>query len=348
MPSEQILDCPVSHPHGERILLAHGEGTRLTRLLIRDVLLQALSNSHLQPLGDGALLPPLHGPIAVSTDSFVVSPLFFPGGDIGSLAINGTVNDLTVCGAVPQYLTLGLIIEEGLPLETLREVVASIGATSQQCNVQVVTGDTKVVPRGAADRLFINTAGIGVLRPGVNLSPSRVNPGDRVLISGTIADHGVSILAAREGLHLDGAQSDTASIFDSVQTLFDAGIDVHFLRDPTRGGVSAVMHEVAESAGVSVLLNEAALPLSSAVRGACEILGIDPLYIANEGKFVAIVGADESEQALRCLRKHPLGRNASIIGEILRAATAAVVVRNPFGSQRVLDEPTGSILPRIC
>lgn len=348
MASEPALDCPLPHPPGEQILLAHGEGARLTRRLIRETILDAFSNDYLRLLGDGAILPPIDGSVVVSTDSYVVSPLFFPGGDIGSLSVHGTVNDLTVCGAIPLYLTLGLIIEEGLPLETLRRVVASVASAARSCSVPIVTGDTKVVPRGAADGLFINTTGIGRLRHGIELGFNRVRPGDRVIVSGTIADHGIAILSAREGLEMDAACSDSASVFDLVQSLFDAGIDLHFLRDPTRGGISAVMHEISEAAGVSILLDEAALPLNDAVRGACEILGLDPLYIANEGKFVAIVGADEVEKALQCMRQHPLGKRAAVIGEVLPAASASVVIRNAFGSRRVLDEPSGALLPRIC
>jgi hydrogenase expression/formation protein HypE len=346
--SEPALSCPLPHVPGDRVLLAHGEGARLTRRLIREMLLNALANDYLRPLDDGAVLPPIDGSIVVSTDSYVVSPLFFPGGDIGSLAVHGTINDLAVCGAVPLYLTLGLIIEEGLSMAILRRVVESIAGAARLCGVPIVTGDTKVVPRGTADGLFVNTTGIGRLRPGLAIGAQRVRPGDRVLISGTCADHGIAILSAREGLELDAVRSDTASICGLVELLLDAKIDVHFLRDPTRGGVSAVMHEVAESAQVSILLEEAALPLTEPVRGACEILGLDPLYIANEGKLIAIVAAVDVEQALRCLRAHPLGNRAAIIGEVLPAANDSVVVRNAFGALRVLDEPSGALLPRIC
>jgi hydrogenase expression/formation protein HypE len=346
--SELIVDCPVPHPPGEQVLLGHGEGARLTRRLIRDTLLDAFSNEYLRQMGDGAVLPMIDGAVVVSTDSYVVSPLFFPGGDIGTLAVYGTINDLAVCGALPLYLTLGLILEEGLPMATLHRVIVSIAGAARSCGVAIVTGDTKVVPRGAADGLFVNTTGIGRLRAGIDLGRHRVTPGDRILVSGTIADHGIAILSAREGLEMDAACSDTASIFDLVQSLFDAGIDVHFLRDPTRGGVSAVMHEIAEMANVSILLKEVALPLTEAVRGACEILGLDPLYIANEGKLVAIVGPDESEKALHCLRQHPLGKRAEVIGEVMPVTSAPVVIRNAFGSLRVLDEPSGALLPRIC
>jgi hydrogenase expression/formation protein HypE len=345
---EPTLDCPVPHPAGERILLAHGEGGRLTRRLIREVLLDAFANEQLRPLADGATLPAIEGPIVVSTDGYVVSPLFFPGGDIGMLAVHGTINDLAVCGAMPLYLSLGLIIEEGLAMETLRRVVGSLAKAARACGVAIVTGDTKVVPRGAADGLFLNTTGIGRLRPGIELGAHRVRPGDRVLVSGALGDHSIAILSARQQLELDAVRSDTASIFDLVQSLFDSGVDVHFLRDPTRGGVSAVLHEVAEAAGVSVLIDEATLPISEPVRGACEILGLDPLYLANEGKLIAIVRPEDADEALRRLRRHPLGERAMIIGEVLSRVSAPVLLRNAFGSMRIVDEPSGAPLPRIC
>ena len=343
------ISCPVPHSPGERILLAHGEGARLTRRLIRDVLLDAFDNEFLRPMADAAVLPRIDGQVVMTTDSYVVSPLFFPGGDIGRLAVHGTVNDLVVCGAEPMYLSLGLIVEEGLPLETFSRVVHSIRESAQACRVQVVTGDTKVVPRGASDGLFVNTTGIGRLRPGIDLGFRRVRPGDRVLLSGTIGDHGIAILSAREGLDLGSSvQSDTAAIYDLVRTLFDGAIDVRFMRDPTRGGVSAALHELAEAAGLSVVLDEASLPLSEPVRGACEILGLDPLYIANEGKLLAIVPADEAGAALACLRRHPLGAAAALIGEIRADSSPQVLVRGSLGSLRVLDEPSGAPLPRIC
>jgi hydrogenase expression/formation protein HypE len=337
----------MPHPPGDRVVLAHGEGGRLMRRLIRDVLLEAFDNEYLHPLGDGATLPAIDGPVVTSTDCYVVSPLFFPGGDIGSLAVHGTINDLAVCGAEPLYLTLGLIIEEGLPLETLRRVVGSIGEAARACGVPIVTGDTKVVPRGAADGLFVSTTGLGRLREGVALGCQRVRPGDRVLVSGTLGDHGLAVLAARENLRLgDELQSDSAPVTTLVAALFAAGLDVRLLRDPTRGGVAAVLHEVAE-VGLSVEIDELAIPLSEAGRGACEILGLDPLFVANEGKVVVFVGPGDVERALACLRQHPLGREAAVIGTV-GDGQAGVLVRGPLGVLRVLDEPAGALLPRIC
>jgi hydrogenase expression/formation protein HypE len=343
------INCPMPHPPGERVLLAHGEGARLTRRLIRDILLEAFDNEFLRPLSDGALLPAVAGRLVMTTDSYVVSPLFFPGGDIGKLAVHGTVNDLAVCGAAPLYLSLGLIIEEGLSLEVLRRVIFSIRDSARQCAVPVVTGDTKVVPRGAADALFVNTTGIGRMRPGVDLGPHRVRPGDRLLVSGTIGDHGIAVLSAREGLDLGASlQSDTAPLYELVQSLFESGIDVHFLRDPTRGGVSAVLHEVADATGLSVVLEEPAVPLSEPVRGACELLGLDPLYVANEGKLLLIAAPEDAERARGILRQNAVGARAAIIGEVANLTPAQVLVRTSLGALRVLDEPTGAPLPRIC
>lgn len=343
------VSCPNPHPAGERILLAHGEGARLTRKLVRVVLLEAFDNEFLRPLSDGAILPAIDGRLVISTDGYVVSPLFFPGGDIGSLAVHGTVNDLAVSGAEPLYLSLGLIIEEGLPLEQLARVVASIREAARQCGVLVVTGDTKVVPRGAADGLFITTTGVGRLRPNTDIGPHRVRPGDRVLVSGTLGDHGIAILSAREGLDLGPTlQSDTAPLHEMVASLLNAGLDVHFLRDPTRGGVSAVLHELSEASGFSLVLDEQAIPLSDPVRGACEILGLDPLYVANEGKLLLVTAADDAQRALATLRQHPRGQRAAIFGEVSALAPAQVLVRSPLGSLRVLDEPSGAPLPRIC
>jgi hydrogenase expression/formation protein HypE len=343
------LTCPVAQATGERILLAHGEGARLTRRLIHEEIVPALGNEFLRVLSDGAVLPSVEGRLAVTTDGSVVAPLFFPGGDIGKLAIYGAVNDLAVCGAEPLYVTLGLIIEEGLPIEVLRRVLSSVGEAARCCHVLVVTGDTKVVPRGAADQLFLHTTGIGRLRPGIDLGPHRIAPRDCILVSGTIGDHGLAILAAREGLDSETTLvSDSAPLHELCNSLLSSGADIHFLRDPTRGGVSAVLHEVAEAAGVSVTLEEGALPISPAVRGASEILGLDPLYVANEGKLLAIVAADDTAKALACLRAQPLGARAAQIGSVCEGTKGEVTVRGMLGELRVLDEPSGAPLPRIC
>jgi hydrogenase expression/formation protein HypE len=317
--------------------------------LIREVLLAALDNEYLRPLGDAALLPVADGRLVVTTDGSVVSPLFFPGGDIGKLAVHGTVNDMAVSGAEPLYLTLALIAEEGLPLETLRRVVGSVAEAARVCGVSVVAGDTKVVPRGAADGLFLTTTGVGRLRPGVHLGPCRVRPGDAVLVSGTLGDHGLAVLSAREGLELgSGLESDTAPLHRLTADLLELGAGVRFFRDPTRGGVAAVLHEMCDAAGLSVVLEESALPVSPAVRGACELLGLDPLFVANEGKLVAVVSPETADAAVGTMRRHPKGRTACRIGAVGEAREAPVLVRGPLGALRVLDEPSGAPLPRIC
>jgi hydrogenase expression/formation protein HypE len=285
----------------------------------------------------------------MSTDSFVVSPLFFPGGDIGRLAVHGTINDLAVSGAEPMYLSLSLIIEEGLPLEMFRRVVHSIRETARACRVQVVTGDTKVVPCGAADGLFVNTTGIGRMRPGIDLGTHRVRPNDRVLVSGTIGDHGIAILSAREQLDLESElPSDTAPLHELVQALFDSGTDLHFVRDPTRGGVAGVLHELVEQTRLTMHLDESALPLSEAGRGASELFGLDPWHIANEGKLVVVVAEADAGRALQALWDHPLGRQAARIGWVGSDAKAHVLLNGALGTVRVLDEPSGAPLPRIC
>ena len=343
-----LLACPVPSAGDDHILLAHGEGGLLTRKLIRQVLAPALDNPLLRPLADGATLPQPTGRLVMTTDSFVVSPLVFPGGDIGSLAVHGTVNDLAVCGARPLYLSVGLILEEGLPLETLRRVVGSMAQAAKACGVSIVTGDTKVVPRGAADQLFINTTGIGVLGEGIDWGTYRIQAGDRILVSGTIGDHGLAVLAAREQLELEGdLTSDSASLASLIEPLHGLGNDLRFLRDPTRGGVAAVLHEIADAAKIGVVIEEQALPLSLTVRGASALLGLDPLFVANEGKAIIIVAPDAVDKVLSLLHSHPLGRNAAVIG-IITAEVGQVLVRGPLGALRVLDEPTGAPLPRIC
>jgi hydrogenase expression/formation protein HypE len=343
------MTCPAPMSTGDRVLLAHGEGARLTRRLIRDVLLAAFDNDLLRPLADGATLPLVDGRLVMTTDSSVVSPLFFPGGDIGKLAVHSAINDLAVCGAEPLYLSLAFILEEGLPLQTLRNVVDSTAEEARRCGVKIVTGDTKVVPRGAADQLYVNTTGIGRLLSGIELGPHRIRPGDQVLVSGSISDHGLAVLATREGLDLGPElRSDTAALHELVFGLLQSGIEIHFLRDPTRGGVAGVLHEAAEAAGVSIELEESMLPLAPAVRGACEVLGLDPLHVANEGKLVLFVSASNVERALDSLRRHPLGTAAARIGQVGPASGAEVLIRGPLGAWRPLDEPSGAPLPRIC
>ena len=341
--------CPVPHVESDSIQLAHGEGARLTRRLIREELLCAFANPFLSPLADSATLPAVEGPIVMTTDSSVVSPLFFPGGNIGSLAVYSAINDLAVSGAFPLYLSLALILEEGLSIDTLRRVVASISEAARTCGVPIVTGDTKVVPRGAADKLFICTTGIGRQRKDVDAGVQRVRPSDKILISGTMGDHGLAVLSAREGLDLgDNLISDSAPLHDLVDRLLESGAEVRFMRDPTRGGVAAVLHELVEQFSFAIRLDEASLPISPVARGACELLGLDALHIANEGKLLAVVSEKTAGAAIEALRGHPLGAHATIIGEIADSPSAEVLLVNRFGQVRNIDEPSGAPLPRIC
>lgn len=347
------VTCPSPLGESERVLLAHGEGARLTRRLVREELLAAFDNPFLRPLGDGAVLPPQPGRLVFSTDSYVVTPLVFPGGDIGRLAVHGTVNDLAVCGAEPLWLSVAFILEEGLPLATFRRVVAGVREAARACGVPIVTGDIKVVPHGAADGCFVNTSGVGRLCDGVDLSPQRVRPGDAVLVSGPVGDHGVAVMAAREGLELDAdVESDTAPLHGLVRTLLAACPEVRWLRDPTRGGVAAVLHELADTIGLDVVVEETAIPVRQPVAATCEVLGLDPLHVACEGRLVAVVGAEVADRALAALRAHALGQDAARIGTVVRPGAGSnagtVLVRGPLGALRVLDEPLGAPLPRIC
>jgi len=344
--------CPLPRSDHERVQMAHGGGGRMTQQLIDGLFVPAFDNPILAQLHDGAILglDGAEGRLAFSTDSFVVRPLFFPGGDIGSLAVHGTINDLAMCGARPLALSCALILEEGFPLADLERVVASMRAAAAEAGVPVVTGDTKVVDRGKGDGVYVNTTGLGWVPEGVEISPRRARPGDAVLVSGEIAVHGVAILSVREGLEFETAlESDSAALHGLVAALIErVGGAVHVLRDPTRGGVTSVMHEIAGQAGVGVRLREASLPLSEAVRGACEILGLDPLYVANEGKCLAVVAAEAAEAALDALRGHPLGRDAAVIGEVVEDHPGRVVLQSRIGGERVVDLLSGEQLPRIC
>ena len=344
------VQCPVPFADYPNVLLAHGGGGRLTQRLIETMFLKAFSNPALEVMHDGALLDIEKGRLAFSTDSFVVKPLFFPGGDIGSLAVHGTVNDLAMCGARPTALSVGLILEEGLPMEDLWRIVQSMQRAAAGVGVPIVTGDTKVVDRGKGDGIFINTSGIGVIPQGVDIAPRRARPGDRVLINGPIAVHGVAIMSVREGLEFQTRlESDSAPLHDLVaRVLQAAGTDVHVLRDPTRGGVASALNEIAGSARVGIVLDESKIPLDEEVRGACEILGFDPLYVANEGKCLMIVSPRSADAALQAARAHPLGSRAEIIGEVVDTHPGTVTLRSRVGGSRVVDLLTGEQLPRIC
>lgn len=333
----------------ERITLAHGAGGKASQTLIEALFLDAFANPVLQPLNDGAVLETPAGRLVFTTDSYVVSPLFFPGGDIGDLAVNGTVNDLAVCGARPLYLSAGFIIEEGFPVADLNRIARSMAAAARRAGVQVVTGDTKVVQRGKADGCYVNTAGVGLLDRRVDLGPQAVKPGDAVLVSGPIGDHGVTIMLARGELDIEAdLSSDTAALHGLVAQLLDVVPGVHMLRDATRGGVATILNEVARSAQVSVVVDEAAVPVRPMVTGACELLGIDPLYVACEGRFVAVVDGDRADAALDALRAHPLGREAALIGRVKDDPPGLVLLRTAFGGTRIVDMLVGDPLPRIC
>lgn len=326
------------------ITLDYGSGGKKTAALIDEIIIPELGNNTLNALGDGAILD---GQLAFSTDSFVVDPLFFPGGDIGKLCVCGTVNDLAMCGAEPKYLSLALIIEEGLPTESLRRIVASIKAAAEAAGVAVVTGDTKVVERGRGDGVYITTSGIGVVRyPG--LGPERMRPGDAVLISGTAGDHGAAVMLARDALMEGEIRSDCAALNGLVRAVLESSAEVRVLRDPTRGGVATTLCEFAESAALGIELDEAAIPVRRDVSAACALLGLDPLYCANEGKMLAVVAAKDAERALAAMRGVPEGKNAAIIGRVISERPGKVVLRTAMGGGRILQKLAGAQLPRIC
>jgi hydrogenase expression/formation protein HypE len=343
------FSCPVPLPARERILLGHGSGGKLSADLLQQVFLPALGNPVLDRLDDQAVVT-LNGiRLAVTTDSFVVKPLFFRGGNIGSLAVHGTINDLAMGGAEPLWLSAAFILEEGLPIETLKHVVDSMQQAADHAGVQIITGDTKVVEKGSADGLFINTTGIGRVRDGVFLSANNAQPGDIVLVSGFLGDHGIAILAEREGLQFETqVTSDSAPLHELVAQLLAATHEVRCLRDPTRGGLSSTLNEIAASSHAGVELDETAIPVREEVRGACEMLGLDPLYVANEGKLVAIVAPSAAQDALQALRNHPLGKDAAVIGRVTAAHPRMVVLRTPLGTTRIVDMLAGDQLPRIC
>ena len=333
----------------ERITLSHGSGGKATQTLIEAVFLEAFSNPLLAPLEDGAVLEAHGGRLAFTCDSYVVSPLFFPGGDIGDLAVNGTVNDLAVSGARPLWLSAGFILEEGFPVADLERIVASMAAAAERAGVQVVTGDTKVVQRGKADGCYVNTAGVGVIeRPG-ELGVATARPGDAVIVSGPIGEHGITIMLARGELDIESeVSSDTAPLNGLVERLLDAAPGVRGLRDATRGGVATICNEVARAAGVAVVVDEDAVPVRPDVRGACELLGIDPLYVACEGRLVAVVDGDQVDAAMAALRSHPLGEGAAVIGRVRDDPPGLVLLKTSFGGTRIVDLLVGDPLPRIC
>ncbi|MGE0442756.1 MAG: hydrogenase expression/formation protein HypE [Gemmatimonadales bacterium] len=342
--------CPLPLRDYDAIVLGHGGGGRLSAELVEHLFLPAFGNPVLRTLGDASILAPPAGRLAFTTDSFVVRPLFFPGGSIGDLAVNGSVNDLAMRGARPLWLSAGFILEEGLPLATLGGIVARMAEAARRAGVEVVTGDTKVVERGHGDGCYINTAGIGVVPDGVQIGPDRARPGDVVLVSGTLGDHGMAVMSVREGLEFETAiRSDCQPLAELVAWLVaEEPAGVHVLRDPTRGGAAASLHEIAGASGVGIELEDRAIPVAPAVEAACEMLGLDPLHVANEGKLVAVVAPAFAERALGLLRAHPAGRNAARIGVVVDAHPGMVVSRTALGATRILVPALGEQLPRIC
>jgi hydrogenase expression/formation protein HypE len=347
--SALTMSCPVPLVVRDHVSLGHGSGGKLSAELMREVFLPAFRNETLERLEDQATLTLGNIRVALTTDSFVVKPLFFPGGDIGSLAVHGTVNDLAMGGATPLYLSVAYIIEEGFSMDTLRRITQSLGRAATACGVQVVTGDTKVVDKGSGDGVFINTTGLGVMPEGVHLSAGEARPGDAVILSGYIGDHGIAILAEREGLEFETqVRSDSTPLHTLVADMLSTTHAIRCLRDPTRGGVSSSLNEIAAQSGVGILLDEAAIPVREEVRGACEMLGLDPLYVANEGKLLAIVDASVADQLVEAMRLHPLGREARRIGTVKDTDPGWVTMRTLLGTTRIVDMLAGDQLPRIC
>jgi len=332
----------------DRILLAHGSGGKLSHDLIEKSFVSTLGNPLLNKLDDSAVFE-LCGRLAFTTDSYTVSPIFFPGGDIGKLAVCGTVNDLTMSGATPLYLSLSFIIEEGLPTNELEKIVNSICQAVNEAKVQIITGDTKVVNQGAADKLFINTSGVGLVQAGVDISGANAIPGDKIIISGTLGDHGIAVLSKRQGLEFNvPIESDCAPLNRLVAEMLQISTNLHCLRDPTRGGLATTLNDFAKQSNVGIRINEDSLPINEAVQAACELLGFDPLYVANEGKLVAVVAPADADKVLAKMRQNRYGTEANIIGEIVEEHPSRVIMKTHLGSSRIVDMPVGELLPRIC
>jgi len=333
----------------DKILLDHGSGGKISHRLIADIMLPAFDNEILAQLNDGAIFDIQGKRMAFSTDTYVVDPIFFPGGDIGDMAVNGTVNDLAMCGAHPLYLSAGLIIEEGFPVSDLMKVLKGMSLAAKKAGVKIVTGDTKVVPRGAVDKIFVNTSGIGWIPDTVDIQSNRACPGDKIILSGTIADHGVAILMQREGMTFDSTVvSDTAPLNHMVNRMLSVSTDIHVLRDPTRGGVGTALNEIAVRSKVGIFTQEEKIPVKNEVAGVCELLGLDPLYVANEGKLLAFVPPEHAEKVLAAVKADPLGKDACIIGDVVTDHPDKVFMKTRIGGTRIVDMLTGDQLPRIC
>lgn len=333
----------------DRIMLDHGSGGKISHRLITELILPVFNNPVLTQLDDGAILDMNGKRLAFSTDSFTVDPIFFPGGDIGELAINGTVNDIAMCGAEPVYLSVGLIIEEGFSIDSLEKIIKSMGRAAEIAAVHIVTGDTKVVPKGAVDKIFINTSGIGIIGDGVRIAGDRAMPGDKIILSGSIADHGISILTQREGLKFESTiESDTACLNHMVKRILSITGDIHVLRDPTRGGVGTTLNEIALSSRAGIIINEQKILVRNEVAGICELMGFDPLYMANEGKLLAFVCEEHAEEVLNVMREDKNGKDAAIIGEVVCDNPGKVIMKTGIGGTRIVGMLAGEQLPRIC
>jgi len=343
------LSCPLPIMDHKTIQLAHGAGGQLSNDLIDTLFLPRFSNKTLNAMEDQAVLDFPGKRLSFSTDTFVVDPIFFPGGNIGELAINGTVNDVAMCGAKPLFLSVAFILEEGLPMEDLHQILISMEIAAKKAGVTIVTGDTKVVNKGSCDKIFINTTGIGVLEPDLNIASSQIKIGDKIILSGTLADHGMAVMTSRDGLSFQSrVKSDTAALNGLIDSMLKGSNNIHALRDPTRGGVATTLNEFARSSNMGISLIEENIPVKSDVKGACEILGIDPLYVANEGKLIAVVSNEDAPNILDAMKNHPLGKDAVIIGEVVSNHPGMVTMKTGLGANRIVDMPIGEQLPRIC
>jgi hydrogenase expression/formation protein HypE len=342
------LSCPLPITERKNIVMGHGSGGKLTAQLVQELFLPAFDNEYLNKLDDQAVFRAGEARLAFTTDSFVVTPLFFPGGNIGELAVNGTVNDLAMSGAQPLFLSSAFIVEEGFPVDDLSRIVDAMGQAARKAGVAIVTGDTKVVNKGSADKLFITTSGVGLVPEGIEISASRATPGDAILLSGSVGDHGMAVMSLREGLEFEGEiRSDTAPLHTLVRAMLEAG-EVHVLRDPTRGGLATSLYEIATTSSTGIEINSSAIPVREDVKGACEILGLDPLFVANEGKLVAFVPTASADAVLTAMRNHPAGQNAALVGRCVADHKGMVLLRTEVGGTRILDLPFSEQLPRIC
>ncbi len=341
--------CPIPITEYDKVMLAHGGGGSLSNKLIEKMFFSEFDNEYLNKMHDGAVFEIPKGKMAISTDSFVIQPIFFPGGNIGELAVYGTVNDIACCGAVPKYLSLGFILEEGLPMDDLWKIVQSIKFAADKAGVQIVTGDTKVVEKGKGDKIFINTSGVGIVKEGINISPENCKPGDKIIVSGTVADHGTCIMSLRAGLEFETKiESDSAPLNHMIKDILDVSDKINVLRDPTRGGLASTLNEIASSSGKGIMLYENNIPVREDVKGVCELLGLDPLYVANEGKLLVFVAEEDAEKVLDTMRQNEYGENAAIIGEVQETSDKIVKLKTSIGTTRIVDMISGEQLPRIC